>query len=986
MVTICAWILRPTSPVATQAAARKSMQMGDYSKALGLLQQLLEQDGESPALLLKAGEAAARLERFPEAIRYYDRVSDEHPHDAAVARWAAGEVQLQLRKMTPAISMMGRSIELESQQVRARTRLIYLLNLCGRRWETAPHLLELVKQEKFSVQHLIYLGNLAKSIENEKELQEFVRSAPEDAMPLLGLARIRIRAGAFDEAQALLEKTLTSHPDLLEAHVQLGKLLLSTHPERLVAWNQALPKAANMHPDIWMIRAQWARDNSQSTASLRCVGELLQIDPDHLAGLNIASQLLRSLGQAENAQPFLQRSALIEKLLLALEQTMVNEWEAMRHAAGAPLDSIPPRSPKDLEPIVTAAQLTLQLGRKWESVAWSKYGLTIDDSHSQLRALLKEGQTSLSIDTPRTRADALASQIASLLGYELPDWSDRSLSSPVAGDASEPSNQDRMESEARFEELKNPFDFSYFASRTMPTDGRKMFEFTGGGIGILDYDNDGWPDVFLAQGCRWPFDGKDTEHSDRLKRNRGQGASNDSWFEEVTEPARIVESDFGQGVAVGDVNNDGFADIYVCNVGLNRLWINQGDGTFGDGSALFINRRSNWTASAAIADLNGDGQAEVYDANYVEGADVFTRRCNFRGLERACSPLNFQRAKGCLWMPDANGQFVEVGSQVIDSSVQEGNALGLVVFRLRESSLPSIFVANDQVANLILTASPQRDSPLGIRLEDQAVLSGLAYDGDGKAQACMGVAAGDVNADGAIDLIVTNYYDEFNTLYLQLEDGSFRDATRSSGLIAPSLKMLGFGAQLIDTTLSGKLDLVVLNGHVDDLTHAGVPFQMRAQFFSGSGNARFVERVQLSRYFQQPRLGRALARLDFDGDGRQDLVASELEGPTELLRNLSVAGHFINFKLVGTKSHRDAIGAEVIVTMGDKKWTQQVMAGCGYMVTNTKDVHFGVGQATKIDRVEIKWPAGSTQSFQDLAVDTHWLVVEGHDHLESIER
>ncbi len=309
---------------------------------------------------------------------------------------------------------------------------------------------------------------------------------------------------------------------------------------------------------------------------------------------------------------------------------------------------------------------------------------------------------------------------------------------------------------------------------------------------------------------------------------------------------------------------------------------------------------------------------------------------------------------------------------------------GVVVVRLKDHFYPSIFVANDQVANSMLTAEIDLSSPLGIRYVDNAIISGLAYDGEGKAQACMGVASGDINRDGAIDLFVTNYYDETNTLYLQQPNGIFRDATRASGLVAPSLKMLGFGTQFIDAQSNGIADLIVLNGHIDDMSHSGTPFRMRAQYFSGDGNSRFLERRsgEVGQYFEIERLGRALALIDFNRDGRQDFIATDLEKPTSLVRNDSESGNYLTIRLVGTRSHRDAIGTDVKATVAGKEWTQQLVGGCGYMVTNEKVIHFGLGSAIKVDRIEIVWPSGARESYADLQVNTHWIAIENGSFMQ----
>ncbi len=303
--------------------------------------------------------------------------------------------------------------------------------------------------------------------------------------------------------------------------------------------------------------------------------------------------------------------------------------------------------------------------------------------------------------------------------------------------------------------------------------------------------------------------------------------------------------------------------------------------------------------------------------------------------------------------------------------------MGIVAADFDGSGRLGLFIANDLQANHFYAnmTSASQGPP---RFMEHALLNGLAYDREGRPQACMGVAAGDADGDARLDLFVTNYVNEANTLYRQSTDGLFSDDTRTAGLTEPSFKMLGFGTQFLDADLDGQEDLVVANGHIDDFTHESFEYRMRPQFFRNLGG-KFEElpASTLGPYFAEKLLGRGLARLDWNGDDREDFAVSHLQNPAALLTNTTTGGRSVSIRLRATNSARDAIGATVSVEAGQKRLMKQLTGGDGYAASNERKLVFGLGESEQADQVTVRWPSGSTETVTDVPAGTAWLLVEG---------
>jgi hypothetical protein len=350
---------------------------------------------------------------------------------------------------------------------------------------------------------------------------------------------------------------------------------------------------------------------------------------------------------------------------------------------------------------------------------------------------------------------------------------------------------------------------------------------------------------------------------------------------------------------------------------------------------------------------------------YLTGPGVYQRICQ----GRACSPNVFDGLPDRLHISRGDGTFESVA---VGEPTEHSKGLGILAADLHERGRPSLLIANDQVPNFLLK-NVRSDDWFNLRLPNDALHAGVAFNEDGLAMGSMGIAADDANGDGRLDFFITTFSNESDTLYLQDAAGLFVDASRTSGLRAPSWPFIGWGTQFLDAELDGKPDLVVANGHVDE-------YHMRPQFFRNVGGGRFVELLAdaAGPFFGQEYRGRGLARLDWNGDGRMDFVVSNIGQPAALLTNQSTGvGRFFNVRLHATSTARDAIGSIVTVAVPGRSWTKQLVAGDGYMATNERMLQFGLGEADQVTELTVDWPSGGKTTVHNLPVNATVELVEG---------
>lgn len=496
-----------------------------------------------------------------------------------------------------------------------------------------------------------------------------------------------------------------------------------------------------------------------------------------------------------------------------------------------------------------------------------------------------------------------------------------------------------------------------------------MVQSTGGGGAWVDYDRDGWQDLYAAQGGN-PTEPQPHAIGDRLLRNDA------GHFSDVSGSSLPIDHGYSQGVAIGDFDDDGFDDIFVSQVAADTLLRNLGDGTFEEVPNPFSDGHDRWGTSASWYDLDGDNDLDLFVCNYLR-YDVFHPvPCrDAKGKPFICHPEELDPDRCECYENQGDGTFRSVAEAWGLNGA--GKALGVVIAHLNDDEWPDLFVSNDTLANfLYLGTGPHQ-------FAEQATAQGCAFNAIGQFQANMGVACGDYDRNGYLDLYVTTFTDDSNTLFANLGASGFRDVTRLEGLHAPTIDTLGFGTVMSDLNSDGAMDLFITNGHIDDWRDRGEDWKMPAEMLSFDGRMWHKHNAEdAGEFLKSERLGRAVSMADFDRDGDTDLFVVHQGDPASLLVNESKRGRWLQVELVGTKSNRHAIGAKVNVTANTLKLTQQLIGGSSYLTTHEPILHFGLGDEAGPVQVQIEWPSGSTPHIETVSSDQRLRIIEGRGRID----
>ncbi|WP_372715919.1 FG-GAP-like repeat-containing protein [Novipirellula sp.] len=930
--------------------AINAMAQGRFEIADHALKQCLLADPHHPkALELSAdlanhrGNAGAAAVLYQSAIDEYGATADRQLFD----KWSKSLIRA--GRPYEAIEALQTLSERFPTDAQSRYELAGLAAAFGMPEAAVPALRWLVQRGQSDPESLLVLADPVRVEPDVDSCKKVLAISGEDRRAEFGLARFDALHQDWTAVAARLKPIVQRFPQFVPAYALYGQSLAELGEDaKLAEWQESAPKSADNSPQYWMVLGRWEQTRGHHEAAAKAFWESLRrggaIYPEALTYLLVSiHQLQRTDDATRLTHLIVKHTELRDALKIHLERRDQSQAACMR-----------------------VAEAMLALGRVWEAEGWARVAVSLpQEKLPDLRERYMSIRNQLEQQSPW--------QLPEMMAASQVDLSD--LSGTTAGDS--PQLLDAPASTAKgqiaFSDQARQRNWIHISLPAPEVGGHSIEQSVGGGIAVIDFDCDGWPDLAAAA-----LDGTALQNDsspNRLSRNLNGS------FADVSAAAGYRDTGFSQGLTVADYNDDGFPDLFDANIGRNRLYRNNGDGTFTDVSDSAGLAGEQWTTSVAMVDLDGDSILDIYEANYCAGRAPFERECRNKFGLGTCSPLIFNAEPDRVWRGHGDGTFTETTDDWM-TQTSPGRGLGLVAGELDERPGVDVLVANDMTVNHLWSSQPKSLQPSrgAFQLTDLGVVRGLGTSGKSHSQASMGIAAADADGDGDLDLFMTHFSDDYNTYYEQVAPGFWSDRSYQMGFSEPSMKLLGFGTQWADFDNGGGLELVIANGHVDRVDRDDVAYRMPPQLFSRTENGRWEEwdRSALGEYFSHDHLGRAMVTLDVDRDGRCDVAISHVDDPAALLVNQTPdAGRSIRLELKATQSPRDAIGARVTAMIGTRKHVSQLMTGDGYMASNERQIHIGCGQAETIEEVTVSWPSGHVESFGVLASGRDYLLVEG---------
>ncbi|WP_372715931.1 FG-GAP-like repeat-containing protein [Novipirellula sp.] len=946
---------------AADEAARLAMQRGDWAAAQARIQEALLVRPNDPVVLELAGDIAAASRRFSEAVELYQSAVENTPKPTLALLDKVGKGWMNLGRPFEAVRTLESAVQLYPNQPAVRTDLAGLLAALGMQHQAGPHLQWLAMRGHAGVSELIMLSDLARPQNNVAMSEYSLKHYPADLRPQFSLSIADAYKDDWSKVRERLRPVVAKYPEFTIAHAYYGRAIVELDDDEAVqTWAASLPEGIEDEPQYWMAAGIWAERQGDVKQAARGYWEAAMREDDNAEALSRLGIVLAELQRDADSRAISERAGQLAQ---------------MRDA----VDLLHSRQDNSQQVAVRIAKAMQELGRPWEAAGWLRAGAMMDQAiDPSLRQVYASVRATLTAKTPWQLPESKIAKELDLSHFPAVSWASGKRNSIAKASPSGSGGRG-----IRFEDQAASRNLNHVCAVQTPDRGEAglwIYQSGAGGAAAIDFDLDGWGDVYLTAMDGTPQ--QDNSSPNRCFRNlAGQ-------FLDVTPQAALGDAGFAQGLAVGDVNSDGFDDIYVANYGRNRLYQNNGDGTFTDVTDASGLRGNDWTTSVAIADINQDGYADLFDVGYCNGRDPFEVPCKEEGKIMACLPKSFPAQSDRVWQGQPEGRFVEVTDTWLEKH-DSAHGLGIVVGQFDEIPGLDVYVANDMAANHFWSAATDRDGAFA--LSEQAVVRGLAVDRRSLSQASMGIAVGDPDRDGDFDFYLTHFAAEYNTYYEQIRPGMWADLTSRVGLAEPTMPLLAFGTQWFDADNDGSLELMVANGHLNDFRYKGDAYRMPMQLFhrQSDGKWSLLDPDQLGEYFRTKRLARSLIHLDVDRDGRQDALVTHLFDPVSLLVNQSVATsssaelgssrspRSIAFYLKGTEGHRDAIGAIVSVEIAGKPYVGQLFAGNGYQCSSERCVRFGLAEAAGAEQISVQWPSGKREMFGSLNRGGEFLLREG---------
>ena len=906
---------------------------------LASLDEILTLDPDhADALLLRA----SKTEDPVAAIGFLERVKNGDAEKIAKARFFMGDLYLNQRDSRRAEAAFRGALLAFPGQTDAQHRLVSLFALLRRPEDVRDQLTAIREVRPLTLEELA----LWVTCEN--------------------------RFTSFEEARSLLEGFVATHPDdmnSLRAHsIYLDEE--SKSPEAI----QQLQSAANIkNPGLAFLLARLLLREKRANEAIKV---LASVDPadarsgDDWETLAIAASTVGDVGLARTTTEFAAAKFPFHRSLAYLHYRSLTEpgdaeqqaiWKARVEALNALYAAVETvgvtivRGRPDPRPVARVAELLLVLEMPSEAAAWVEQAVQI------------AGPDQITLKLQNACQRMLAGSSKKKLKAPVKAWKDRGPLEAPNEALSAPANTSHLPTSIRLADRANEYGLK-MQFENGHSGMKYLLEAMGAGTGVIDLDNDGWPDLYFPQGGRLGDGPEIPLQSDQVFRNHFGIRLDD-----VTGSVGILDFRYSLGLAVGDVNEDGFDDVVVANLGRNSLFLNCGDGTFLDEThASGLDDVESMSTSMALADLDGDADLDLYVVNYVDGLKV----CRDDQQQIAtCNPSSHDGTQDHLYENLGDGRFRNITkSTLIDEG--RGKGLGVIIAQFDDDQRPDIFVSNDTTPNLLF--SNRCEQPV-FCFEENGMQSGVAVSADGTILAGMGIACGDLNHDQRTDLYVTNFFREQNTLYLQTSAGMFQDLTSPAELREPTLALLGFGAQAVDLDLDGWLELFVVNGHIDDQSQKGVPWKMAPQLFRTSDGQGWEEiSRQCGDFMLQKCLGRGVSVLDVNRDHKPDFAVGYQDRPAGLVVNESMSiGRALTLRLIGTQSNRSAINAVVRWSAAGQPLMTEIRGGDGYLCSNERRLTLGLGESSLADFIEVQWPDGSIQRFEQVAAGSDYMVRQG---------